>query len=213
MNNVDNLFAKDGFFWWVGVVEDRKDPLKLGRVKVRILGYHFADLQTLPTADLPWAMPMQPILSAANSGVGDAPVGPVEGTWCIGFFADGADCQQPIVMGTIGAIPNSSATCIANSQSSTANQQKNAQGNSIGLTVTSTATTASNTSSNAITHTLPPLTQAQTQSLMDALGQKESSSVPGGAQNYSTVNSIGYVGKYQMGASRSEEHTSELQSH
>ena len=201
MNNVDNLFAKDGFFWWVGVVEDRKDPLKLGRVKVRILGYHFADLQTLPTEDLPWAMPMQPILSAANSGVGDAPVGPVEGTWCIGFFADGADCQQPIVMGTIGAIPNSSATCIANSQSSTANQQKNAQGNSIGLTVTSTATTASNTSSNAITHTLPPLTQAQTQSLMDALGQKESSSVPGGAQNYSTVNSIGYVGKYQMGAS------------
>ena len=53
MNSVDNLFARDGFFWWVGVVEDRKDPLKLGRVKVRILGYHFADLQALPTADLP----------------------------------------------------------------------------------------------------------------------------------------------------------------
>ena len=28
------------FTWWTGVVEDRVDPLKLGRCRVRILGYH-----------------------------------------------------------------------------------------------------------------------------------------------------------------------------
>ena len=38
--NIDNLYAKDGFWWWLGVVEDRLDPLKLGRCRVRILGYH-----------------------------------------------------------------------------------------------------------------------------------------------------------------------------
>ena len=30
-----NLGA-EGFSWWFGVVEDREDPQKLGRVKVRI---------------------------------------------------------------------------------------------------------------------------------------------------------------------------------
>ena len=28
------------FVWWQGVVEDRDDPLKLGRCRVRIVGYH-----------------------------------------------------------------------------------------------------------------------------------------------------------------------------
>ena len=35
-----DYMGKDGFIWWQGVVEDRKDPLYLGRCKVRILGWH-----------------------------------------------------------------------------------------------------------------------------------------------------------------------------
>ena len=31
------------FVWWQGVVEDRIDPLMLGRCRVRILGYHTDD--------------------------------------------------------------------------------------------------------------------------------------------------------------------------
>ncbi len=69
-----------------GVVEDRNDPLKLGRVKVRCFGFHTSDKNSLPTADLPWAHPINPITSASQSGVGDSPVGPVEGTWVIGFL-------------------------------------------------------------------------------------------------------------------------------
>ena len=35
-----NFVGKDGFFWWVGEVEDNEDPMELGRVKCRVLGYY-----------------------------------------------------------------------------------------------------------------------------------------------------------------------------
>ena len=96
------------FVWWQGVVEDILDPLYLGRCKVRILGYH-TDNKTektgIPTDDLPWATIMQPTTSAAISGIGTTPTGPVRGTWVIGFFRDGEDAQEPVIMGTIGGIP------------------------------------------------------------------------------------------------------------
>ena len=102
---MSNFMGKDGFQWFVGVVEDRNDPKFLGRVRVRCLGYHSEDLTKLPTADLPWAHPMNPITSATVSGVGQTPLGSVEGTWVIGFFQDGADCQQPIIIGTLPGVP------------------------------------------------------------------------------------------------------------
>lgn len=98
---MQQIFNKDGFNWWIGVVEDRMDPEKLGRVRVRIFGYHTESKQLLPTKDLPWAVPIQPITSAAISGIGSSPLGPVEGTWVIGFFLDGHDMQQPAIFGTI----------------------------------------------------------------------------------------------------------------
>ena len=97
--------GKDGFQWFVGVVEDRNDPKTLGRVRVRCLGYHTEDLVKLPTADLPWAHPMNPITSATVSGVGQSPLGVVEGTWVMGFFADGEAAQQPMIMGTLPGVP------------------------------------------------------------------------------------------------------------
>ena len=100
---MENIYG-NGFFWWVGVVEDRNDPLFLGRCKVRCVGYHTADKVELPTDSLPWAYPMQPITSAAMSGIGTTPIGPVEGTWVVGFFRDGEDCQEPLIMGTIGGV-------------------------------------------------------------------------------------------------------------
>ena len=101
-----NFMGKDGFQWFVGVVEDRGDPQKLGRVRVRCLGYHTENITDLPTSDLPWAHPMNPITSATVSGVGQTPLGAVEGTWVVGFFQDGADCQQPIIMGTLPGVPS-----------------------------------------------------------------------------------------------------------
>lgn len=89
---------------WTACVENRKDPLKLGRCQVRVVGLHTHDKLSLPTEELPWAYPMQPINSAAISGIGTSPVGVVEGTWVIVMFRD-EDLQQPIILGTIGGIP------------------------------------------------------------------------------------------------------------
>ena len=107
-----NFMGKDGFQWFVGVVEDRMDPKRLGRLRVRILGYHTEDLVKLPTEDLPWAHPMNPITSATVSGVGQTPLGAVEGTWVVGFFTDGPSAQQPVIMGTLPGVPKNTSTKI-----------------------------------------------------------------------------------------------------
>lgn len=101
-----NVYGDNGFYWWVGVVEDRDDPLMMGRCRVRIVGYHTPNVSELPVEDLPWAHPMQPITSAAMSGVGSTPTGPVPGTWVIGFFRDGSEGQEPFIMGTLGGAPS-----------------------------------------------------------------------------------------------------------
>lgn len=100
---MQKIFNRDGFNWWIGVVEDRNDPERIGRCRVRIFGYHTDDKKLLPTKDLPWAMPIQPITSAALSGVGSSPLGPLPGTWVVGFFLDGEDAQQPAMFGTIAS--------------------------------------------------------------------------------------------------------------
>ena len=101
-----SFLGRDGFVWWVGVVEDRIDPLFLGRCRVRILGWHTSDKSLLPTTGLPWAMPIQPLASAAQTGVGISPTGPVEGSWIFGFYRDGEDAQEPMMLGTMGGIPH-----------------------------------------------------------------------------------------------------------
>jgi len=100
----------DNFIWFTGVVEDRDDPLRLGRVRVRMFGIHTQKrikglTEGIPTDDLPWAYPMSPITSASMNGIGTTPLGPVEGTHVVGFFRDGKNCQDPIVMGTLGGYP------------------------------------------------------------------------------------------------------------
>ena len=100
------FMGKDGFVWWQGVVEDRYDPLYLGRCRIRILGWHTEDKTDMPTESLPWAYPVQPIISAAQTGVGISPTGPVEGTWVVGFYRDGEQAQEPVFFGTLGGIPS-----------------------------------------------------------------------------------------------------------
>jgi len=84
--------------WWVGVVENRIDPLKLGRCQVRIFGHHTENKQELKTEDLPWAHPVLP-LNNPN------PYAPKEGETVTGFFMDGEDAQFPIMMGVLSGIP------------------------------------------------------------------------------------------------------------
>jgi hypothetical protein len=97
--------GRDGFIWFHGVVEDRQDPDMLGKVKVRILGYHTQDKSYIKTEDLQWAYVAQGITSAAMNGLGETPLGVVPGTWVFGFFRDGTNCQDPCIIGTFGGIP------------------------------------------------------------------------------------------------------------
>ena len=43
-----NFMGLDGFVWFTGVVEDRNDPAKLGRVRVRCIGFHTEDKNDIP---------------------------------------------------------------------------------------------------------------------------------------------------------------------
>ena len=106
--------GKEGFTWWQGVVEDRHDPLYLGRCKVRVLGWHSENKNDQPTVGLPWAYPVSPITSASQTGVGTTPLGPVEGTWVVGFYRDGEAGQEPMFFGTLGGIPEKDAKGINN---------------------------------------------------------------------------------------------------
>lgn len=101
-----NFMGKDSFFWWMGVVEDRRDPNKLGRLRVRILGAHTENKQLIPTCELHWAYVYQPITwNQAMNGLGHSPTGPAEGTWVWGFFKDNESAQDPVVLGVIAGIP------------------------------------------------------------------------------------------------------------
>ena len=104
MNN-DKFLGHNGFLWFTGVVEDRNDPNKAGRVRVRALGHHTSNTTTLPTADLPWAHTMLPATSAGISGLGMSATGLVEGSWVLGYFRDGMDRQEMIVLGTLPGVP------------------------------------------------------------------------------------------------------------
>lgn len=101
--------GRNGFFWFHGVVEDRTDPEKLGRLRVRILGCHTKDKSFIKTEELQWAYVVQPITSAAMSGLGSTPLGPVPGTWVFGFFRDGDSMQEPCIVGTMGGVPQAGA--------------------------------------------------------------------------------------------------------
>jgi hypothetical protein len=83
----------------VGVVEDSiNDPLKLGRVRVRIFQYHDDDKTKLPTANLPWASVVYSANNYKTFGV------PKEGEWVLCSFIDGPNGQEPVVFGVIPGI-------------------------------------------------------------------------------------------------------------
>lgn len=87
------------------VVENVKDPLKLGRVQVRVLGLHTDNTANIPTETLPWARVMMPVTSASTSEIGHSPTGLVQGSWVLVVFQDKEE-QYPIVIGSFHGIPS-----------------------------------------------------------------------------------------------------------
>jgi hypothetical protein len=89
----------DKFKWFVGVVKEKDD---FNRVRVRVYGIHrMDDITDVSDEDLPWATVLLPATSG-ETGSTNGTINLDTGDWVVGFFADGDDCQQPIVIGVVG---------------------------------------------------------------------------------------------------------------
>ena len=102
-----NFIGRDGFRWWMGQIppEPHNEQGNGGwgnRFKVRILGYHPLDDKTLKNEDLPWALVMLPTTAGTGGAGKAASVRISAGDIVFGFFMDGDDAQQPVIMGALG---------------------------------------------------------------------------------------------------------------
>ena len=112
-----HFLGRDGFIWWIGQIVDQtqwagnfpghptsttEEQKGFGfRYKVRIMGYHTASQSDLPNEDLPWASVLLPV-TAGVSGGGMSTPNLRGGDFVQGFFMDGEDAQQPVIMGVLG---------------------------------------------------------------------------------------------------------------
>jgi hypothetical protein len=105
-----NYIGKDGFNWWIGQIAHSKYWKKAAdyfngdwnyRCKVRIIGYHPFSGSVLSDNDLPWAQVMiDPAFGSGQGGTGKT-LDLKGGETCFGFFMDGDDAQQPVVIGLL----------------------------------------------------------------------------------------------------------------
>lgn len=89
-----NFMGDDGFFWFIGRVESRQDPLAAGRIQVRVYGTHSPSLTDIPSEDLPWASTIEPLTAGPSLAI-------KEGDLVVGFWADGYNKQIPVIMGKL----------------------------------------------------------------------------------------------------------------
>jgi hypothetical protein len=85
---------------WIATVVNVNDPDQSGRVQIRIIGRQ-DDRENIKDEDLHWAIPKQPITSAAFGKIGQTPLGLVKGSKVYGEWFD-RDHQLPIITGSLG---------------------------------------------------------------------------------------------------------------
>ena len=77
------------------------DPTRSGRVKVRIYNKHNSE-QDVKDEELPWAMVLHPVTSAATSKIGISPSGLVVGSRVLIIYTEEDHAKQyPIVLGSL----------------------------------------------------------------------------------------------------------------
>jgi hypothetical protein len=96
-----NFIGKDSFRWFVGQVTKFKNTDNGYKVKVRIIGYHPDAASLVRDEDLPWAHVLVPLNMGAGEGGTGVSFNPRGSETVIGFFADGEDGQQPVVIGAL----------------------------------------------------------------------------------------------------------------
>ena len=111
-------FLGANFNWWVGQIPDdsywreninpetyksEKDIPGWGyRYKVRIIGLHDREEETIKSDQLPWAQVMYPVTAGGGQGGSMQTPNIRQGMFVFGFFLDGSDQQVPVIMGVLG---------------------------------------------------------------------------------------------------------------
>ena len=109
-----NFAGKDGFYWFIGQVtadyawrDKNNQNVELGyRAKVRILGHHPPESAAeggIDDEDLPWAHFLVSPQFGSGHNRGGTSFGLQGGETVFGFFLDGEEGQQPIVVGLFHA--------------------------------------------------------------------------------------------------------------
>ena len=114
-----HFVGKDGFIWWIGqIATDTWKENYVGssqenvpvadqtgygfRYQVRIMGYHTEDGNALKDEELPWATVMLPVTAGGGGGQAWGTPNLRKGHFVYGFFFDGEDAQNPVIMGVLG---------------------------------------------------------------------------------------------------------------
>ena len=111
-------FLGASFNWWIGQIADDsywRDNIVSGkfddknnvpgwgrRYKVRIIGLHDQEEESIKSEELPWAQVMYPITAGGGQSFARSTSALRQGMFVFGFFLDGADQQVPIIMGVLG---------------------------------------------------------------------------------------------------------------
>ena len=106
------------FNWWIGQIADDatwRDNTASGkheaggqipgfgrRYKVRIIGYHDKQEESIPSDQLPWAQVMYPVTAGGGQASAYQTTALRQGNFVFGFFLDGQDQQVPVIMGILG---------------------------------------------------------------------------------------------------------------
>lgn len=118
----NHFVGRDGFVWWIGQIADEntwkanipgfpaptnesteEEVIGFGeRYKVRIMGYHTAAPSELLDEELPWATVMYPVTAGGGGRGSSQNANLTQGCFVFGFFLDGDNAQQPVIMGCMG---------------------------------------------------------------------------------------------------------------
>ena len=111
-------FLGASFNWWIGQIADDstwRDNIVPGkfddknaipgwgrRYKVRIIGLHDQEEETINSEELPWAQVMYPITAGGGQAGASQTPNLRQGNFVFGFFLDGQEQQVPVIMGVLG---------------------------------------------------------------------------------------------------------------
>jgi len=107
------------FNWWIGQIAsdstwrdnilpgkfENKDQIPGWgrRYKVRIIGLHDREEESISSDQLPWAQVMYPVTGGGGQANASATANLRQGNFVFGFFLDGQDQQVPVIMGVLGS--------------------------------------------------------------------------------------------------------------